>query len=294
MAKDGHSWDAENLPELHKYTTGGDASLAAEAGACLNRHNAGRNRATGFLTKSSCNYRWQAFRRALDVDHAKYNWPAYEAIHELVQQTKRGRARTTIDLLSRTRRRGKRHPVPTEKNPAWDITAGGENFQTRCTRPYWHESHHIIPDGEFQASIALTGEDEPLEEVYVKLIRGGLLEEKYNLNHLRNMIILPMASEVAYALGLPRHRVSADTRSHDAYSQKVWLGLNGIFKPLQDEVKAHAERPKYAECKEALESLSDSYRRSIEAAGKAMRAAKELEKNSLEDMFGEQSGAGTL
>ncbi|MCY1034025.1 AHH domain-containing protein [Corallococcus sp. BB11-1] len=295
MSKQEHSWDAENMPTMHTHTVGAEASIVEGAGACLNRHNAGRNKSTGFLTKSSCNYRWQAFRRALDTaDKAKYNWPAYESIQELVQKTQRGKARKTIDLLSRTPSGTRRHPVPSEDNKAWDITAGGENFQTRCTRPYWHESHHIIPDGAFQAAIAEAAAGEPLEPVYVRLIRGGLLREKYNLNHTHNMIILPMAKEVAFALGLPRHRVSRTMRSHEAYSDKVRTDLDKIFKPVQSDAKKHRKKPDYADCKKQLMDLSGTYRKGILDAGESMKATGEKENNALEDAFEADAAAGSL
>jgi hypothetical protein len=287
MSNEEHSWNAKELEKLHKRTTGKEASIVDGAGACLNRHNSNRNKRTGFLTKSSCNYRWQAFRRALDIDKAKYNWPAYESIQELVQKTRRGKARTTIDLLSRTKGGTKRHPVPNDNNKAWDITADGKNFQTQCTKPYWHESHHIIPNGEFQASIAEAGKGEPLEEVYVGLIRAGLLREKYNLNHMNNMIILPMAKEVAYALGLPRHRVSRDERSHVAYSNQVRADLDKIFKPIQKQVKEHRKPPPdYDECKQDLEELSELLREGILSVGAALKAMgkEEMENNSLDGL----------
>ncbi|MFY2561082.1 AHH domain-containing protein [Corallococcus terminator] len=291
MANEQHSWDAENMPTMHKCTSGEEASIVEGAGACLSRHSANRNKRTGFLTKSSCNYRWQAFRRALDSDDTTYNWPAYEDIQHLVQKTQRGPLRKTIDLLSRTRKGRKRQPVPTESTKAWDISGGGENFQTRCNRPYWHESHHIIPNGELQESIAEAADGEPLAPVHVRLIRGGLLREKYNLNHTHNMIILPMAKEVAYALGLPRHRVSASTRSHSAYSNKVKQDLDKIFKPIQQQAQEHRKRPDYGGCKRALVAMEGVYRADIVAGGKAKKAARDVENNALEDIFAPPQGA---
>ncbi|WP_434388728.1 AHH domain-containing protein [Melittangium boletus] len=288
MSKEQHSWDADNLPGKHMATRG-DASTKKDAGACLNRHHGRRNRVTGFLTKSSCNHRWQAFRRALDEDKVKYNWPAYESIVDHVQKTQGGKTRRTIDLLSRTGKKIKRNRVPSKDAPLWDITAGGKNFQTRCTRPYWHEAHHIVPNGELQGAIAEAGENESLAPEYIGLIRAGLLDKKYNLNHMENMIILPMAKEVAYALGLPRHRVSAGERSHSAYSHQVRMELDKIFKPIQQSVKAHADPPPdYNACKKAIEALSGSFRDQIEAAGKAMKASEKWEDNALEDMWKDQ------
>ena len=292
MSKEQHSWDIKDIQEHHKRTTGQEASIADGAGACIVRHNGRRNKATGFVTRSSCNHRWQAFRRALDVDAANYNWPAYESILELVQKTRGGKARKTLDLLSRTSGKTRRHQVPSEQDKSWDITADGENFQTRCTRPYWHEAHHIIPSGALQEAISKSAENEPLEPTFVALIRDGLLKEMYNLNHMRNMLILPMAREVAYALGLPRHRVSADARSHTEYSDKVRMRLDKIFRPIRDRVKEHGDPPPdYKACKEDLENISGSFRKDIEAAGRAMKAAGERENNALEDMWKEERSA---
>jgi len=283
MSQEQHTWDVKNMPSMHKVKTGPDCT-ARGVGACLNRHNSGRSRVTGYLFKSSCNYRYQAFRRALGEDSGKYNWPAYESIHERVQTTKRGKPRKTITLVSRTRGGQKRHPLPTEQDKAWDISADRKNFQTRCNVPYWHEAHHIIPNAELQQAIAKAGAGGERAEVYNFLIRFWLLRERYNLNHMTNMILLPMAREVAYALGLPRHRVSAKARSHGAYSTNVRLELDKIMGLIQEELQKHITLPGYDICKEQLESLSERLRKGIEEAGASMKKTEEWKNNSLDDM----------
>lgn len=288
--KGQHTWDVENLPGKHKIIIG-----ETEGGACLNRHTANRNRMTRRLTHSSCNYRWQAFRRALDgksgedqEDKMLYNWPAYEDILRFVASgvKSNGTRWRQLSLPARTRQGAQLAKIPSESNKAWDISEEGDNFQTSCNKPYWHESHHIIPNGELQAAIAEAAEGESLAEEYVKLIRGGLLDEKYNLNHTINMIILPMPNQVAYALGLPRHRASADTKSHTAYSHKAGAELDKIIKPIQKQTQEHLE-PDYACCKDQLENLSDRLRATIIKAGRDMKDTNAQEDNALDDLTGD-------
>jgi hypothetical protein len=140
-----------------------------------------------------------------------------------------------------------------------------------------------VPNGEFKTAIAEAGEGTPMKPYYVKLIRNGLLGEKYNLNHKVNMIILPMWGKIANALGLPRHRLSSETFNHTTYSNHVRTRLDKIFKPVKDDVKDHRSSD-YKACKRDLERLSSRLYKKIIAAGKTMSGG------ALDEMTPDQLG----
>jgi hypothetical protein len=48
--------------------------------------------------------------------------------------------------------------------------------------PCWHESHYIIPHAELLNGITKVGGDSSKAGELTLMIRGGLLDEGYNLN----------------------------------------------------------------------------------------------------------------
>jgi hypothetical protein len=99
------------------------------------------------------------------------------------------------------------------------------------------------------------------------VIRRGLLEEKYNLNHKDNMIILPLDSRVAEAIGLPRHRHTPGICSHRTYSDGIRRRLNEVFYPIRQVESAHKKLPDYKKCRKGIERVSKLLRRRIVQAG---------------------------
>lgn len=259
MSVDQHNWDVKRLNKLHKRIPN-----KTENGACLNRHDGGRTQqGKGYLKAHSCNHRWQAFKKA--VQGRIYNWPAYQPI-----------AGTRLVMVARTRSGTRQVTVPDGRTKGWDIKASGENFRTSCNKPYWHESHHIVPNNVLKTCIAKKAKGSKLQVKYIRMIRGGLLKEKYNLNHKINMINLPMDRRIARALKLPRHRLTAEHRSHATYSDHVKKELNAILAPVQEIVmdKHKTEVPDYTACKAAIERLSDTLYDKIRKAGELMASGK--------------------
>lgn len=267
MANSQHTFDAKDLGKKHK-----QMKDETEGGACLSRHDGGRAPGpSGKLKQHSCNHRWQAFEKA-KADADRYKWTP-ERRKALGPKPKIAMpARCKSGLLTRD--------VPT--GAEWDVTTD-PNFLTSCNRPYWHEAHHVVPNGEFKSAIADAGEGTAMRPYYVKLIRNGLLGESYNLNHKVNMILLPMWEKVAGALGLPRHRLSSETFNHAAYSNYVRTKLDKIFKPVKDDVKDHRSSD-YKACKRDLEELSKDLYERILAAGKTMGGG------ALDEMTPDQLG----
>ncbi|WIG99464.1 AHH domain-containing protein [Myxococcus sp. SDU36] len=74
----------------------------------------------------------------------------------------------------------------------------GYNF-TQDTWPYWNNAHHLIPKGTLDSVI------QKQEARVSNMIQKALLKAKYNINHKKNMLLIPQDREVAALLNLPRH-----------------------------------------------------------------------------------------
>lgn len=185
MSTAQHFADMKNLKGKHV-----KVDDALDGGRCLNRHQA---RAT-----NSCSHQWQAQRRGETEIKKIYNWPAYKDM----------KAAKQVFFQGKTANVGK------PSNGDWDAGAG-DNFK-HCNKPYFHEAHHIVPNSTLKKAI-----DEAFKKAStIRYIRGALLDAGYNLNHMSNMINLPLDTAVANALKLPRHRV-LPRMHHNDYSVVV-------------------------------------------------------------------------
>lgn len=205
--------------------------------ACLNAHH------SAYKEGNTCSYRWQAHLQAT-TDSKEYRWP-------------------------------KNYGLQPPRPGAWDVGTAG-NFQDKCTVPYWHESHHIVPHAELTNAITWVGGDSPKAAEISLMIRGGLLDEGYNLNDKINMIILPMISLHARAIRLPKHRLTPTTFHHAAYSRLVLAELKTLFRPMQEKASKH-EVPDYVLCKQQIEELSTDLYPQIKSAGRLKNPAESLE-----------------
>ena len=267
MSNRQHTEYEERLSGRHQQAGG------TEGGACLNRH------VPDWKRNNSCSHRWQGYERAVE-DKARYNWPRYQALAESGAKvrtaqglSKKGNLfppwyQAELAAPRKTMKRG----VDGKWVEAgdWDLDHG-DNFQSKCYRPYWHEANHVIPNSSLKKAIAEVGAGMHSPGRVTHVVRGRLLEAGYNLNHKGNMILLPMDAEVARALGLPRHRQTAFMRSHRAYSDNVEKELKRIFKQLKRALRQHTSPP-YKDCREALESLSKHLYKQTVAAGEQDRA----------------------
>jgi hypothetical protein len=173
---------------------------------------------------------------------------------------------------------------PFKKKPRpgqWDVTLP-RNFSESWTRPYWHNSHHIIPRSVLQDELLEAGKD---DSRVTTLITQGLLMATYNLNDKKNMIILAMDRAVSEALGLPRHLLGHEAgpnelegreeMDHPDYSRRVRMMIRPVMnqykKLVMEKLKNAHPDPPDALAKEQLERVSETIYRSILVAGKFMR-----------------------
>ncbi len=226
MSEKQHNKDIDGGVDHHM--AGGSSG-----GKCLNRHLAdkpyqGNNK--------SCSHRWQAHLQ-MKSDSGLYNWPKYQKLSR-----KRKAIPTTCQWGPRN--------IKIPKKGDWDVT--GDNFWRECYKPYWHEAHHIVPNSTLRTAIYdAVDQDADLELV----LRKGLVDESYNLNEKKNMIMLPNDAEIADAIGLPRHRLTATTFHHGAYSSKVKTELMSILRGVVKKMVKH-KKVNYNSVKTKIENLS--------------------------------------
>lgn len=229
---------------------------ASDGGACLARDT------KQFKAQWSCSHRWQALLKA-EENPGAYNWPAYQSL------ARRAPVQTSASVKD-----GKMFPawytrwLDPPKEHAWDV-GQGENFKDKCYVPYWHNAHHLVPNGALRAAINEVGKTtaKPAE---VRLeVRQGLLEVKYNLNHKRNLIILPIDKSVGRALKLPVHLSRARASRHSAYNQSVKSELDQIFSQVTRALRTCDETnpPDYQSLKDQIEALSDHLYSAVRSAG---------------------------
>lgn len=141
--------------------------------------------------------------------------------------------------------------------------------------PYWHNAHHIIPNGALKGAITKAGKE---KAGLTNLIKQGLLKATYNLNDRKNMIILPMEQDVGDLIRLPRHLRGDGTRrfSHPDYSRDAEEQMKDIIdsykKIALDALKAVEkthEKPNATLSKTALETLSEQLYEQIKNFGQA-------------------------
>lgn len=161
--------------------------------------------------------------------------------------------------------------------PRWSVDMPG-NFQ-HFRRPYWHNAHHIIPNGSLKNAIASTGED---NADIPRLIEIGLCKAEYNLNDKINMVILPMERSVAARVGLPRHLKGDDVSpgekpekfSHKDYSNRIENEVKSALSEIKQTVANALNKtegthdvPNFTLSKKKLEQLSRSVYDGITTAG---------------------------
>jgi hypothetical protein len=271
MAGKNHITD-EDLEMLHQPKNG------AQGKGCLVRH---QERTEGH----QCSHQWQARVKA-EEDSDIYNYPAYKSLcgpgkfKTAARRTSGGAVFPAdyAELINGVFKKDR----PTHEGKEWDL-GKGQNFN-HFIKPYWHNAHHIIPNGALKNSINETSDD---DERLPNMIRCGLLKATYNLNDKINMIILPQGKVVAEALGLPRHlkgdEVGPDEKgefySHADYSRNIESKLvkimNQYKKVLASAIDESHPKPPDALSKAKLEKLSkDIYKAMKEIspldAGKAL------------------------
>jgi hypothetical protein len=256
-----------------------------ENGGCLTGHEG------TFKPNRSCSYRWQAVERSRTHRKPIYNLDFTDADVQRVINQRDPNARVGPGLLmtsayySKDKKTGQKFVTPLGyatrlKIPKdfrdWWIEKG-TNFQGFIV-PWWNNAHHLIPKGILNKGIDDGARDNPrVRDVVV----CSLIEARYNINHHRNVVLLPMDKEVAVMYRLPRHLVLEDETeiqetgspvfNHQSYNATVSQRLRGIIRSYKracdDAVRRDCNTKFISIAKTQLEHLSrDCYAEVTESA----------------------------
>ncbi|WP_437331901.1 AHH domain-containing protein [Sorangium sp. So ce394] len=240
MSQKQHTADIEH--KLNHVSVSG----ATEGGQCLNRH-VGR-------TEVSCSHMWQGFKQA-EATSDLYNWPKYKGMKKMSLAVRYG----TDGFRWRERRAPRQHE--------WDVgepgPRGKSNHKDSANVPYYHEAHHLVPNGVLNGCI---NDAFGTIDAVLWAVRAGLLDEGYNINHKHNMVLLPLDAAIAKQLELPRHRAFG-SYSHRTYSKHVKTKVKKIISANQQNID-NCELTKYSDMKDQLVSLSKTLFERVVKAGK--------------------------
>jgi hypothetical protein len=260
-------------------------------GKCLTRHE------SAFKKGDECSHRYGAYLQ-ISSDRGHYDYDKYAAF------CGPGRFKTNAWKGARSGATFPRWYTLTKTKPEahdWDVGKMGalpgsrvksiENFTTHASVPYWHNAHHLVPNSTLAAKIDDTSASDGR---IPNLIRQGLLNVSYNLNDKQNMMVLPMDTKVAGALGLPRHIKGGEPgyyMNHPDYNTMV----KGKLTPIIDRYKSivakylkenHPPAPDSL-TKQALYDLAKAVHDAILAAGTANGAGASLDE--LADEIGKKA-----
>jgi len=208
---------------------------STEGGACLLKH------VTSFNENNSCSYRWQGVKKSKEAP-----------VNKIYDSVKDSSIRTMGDdwiadqsdgVVIKTLKKAKSNKSVVEL----------ERFATGFA-PYGNQVHHVLPCGAFKKAAFKVSES---TTGLLLVIIGGLLEEKYNINHKDNMIVLPTNEKVSCRVGLPRHY-----GSHPTYSNKIQGMVTEALDPYKKVADQIAKGEPHDEVdpvtlKEALEDISE-------------------------------------
>jgi hypothetical protein len=253
--------------------------------------------------ENSCSYRWQG-RQDPREDHTNI-YANYPLASEKSKLRERGIVRDHLRTMQYDTKAGGQNPADTcyaktlalpEQPKDWDLDGPerqrpipaarpgkvkrfirpNKNFTT-ATWPYWNNAHHLIPKALFRERIAEI-EDEKLRT----LVEVGLFRGRYNINHYKNVIFLPMDQEVAQVLQLPRHltlqgpaavKTGADYADHTEYTARVEDELQPIVdafaRSMRSKAKNLCKGVKTARLsRQRLEQLSETCFKKVTGFGK--------------------------
>jgi hypothetical protein len=292
--KEGH-FGAPALDKLHKPKDG------TEDGACLTGHFADyKNK----KNPHSCNYRYQAVEQAKSSSTIKAHLHSYKVGDRRIRTSAFSPGAKVDDpsflkyylrFIRGPRQEGDWHVTGPNRVITRETITGpmgviqpGHNF-TNAAWPYWNNAHHLIPKGTFSDMIKRM-------DAVSDIIQKALLKAKYNINHKRNMLLLPQDKLVARMLGLARHiRLGEDKNKgnvytdHPEYNDLVSSKLELIMFDYKNLAMSKVNPKKHGIPnvdldKTRLENLSTTMLRKTLAHG------RESPGECIDEMLGEEAG----
>lgn len=215
--------DEEHIEEM-------TSSVFHQKGGCVVRH------ISYYAEENPCSHRGTGYKISVKKRKDWYNEPdAYKA-----QDIVKADVRSWKPRIFSWKRKGsdkefifkykpKAHPTHKLIHGLWDIDPGKKyNFQRSSFVPYMHNYHHLIPNGVLNEGLY----DKQHGSRLLKLLMAG----QYNINHGRNIILLPKEERIGRIIGLPAH-CPGGKQSHKRYSTSIKGMLNDIKKRLKRALK---------------------------------------------------------
>lgn len=136
--------------------------------------------------------------------------------------------------------------------------------------PWANQVHHVLPKEVFREVMRSFSNIQDLVE-------KGLYKEGYNINHKKNMVILPEQAKYARLTGLPIHN-----GGHGGYNDRLMEKVEAAFSEYIDinkEAKnGNCKEPKAKPVKDQLEKISATYYAKILAIGNKGKKGSALKK----------------
>lgn len=213
-----------------------------DGGKCVGAHE------YYYKESNSCSYRWQAHHRATTSDAALYG--TVRTAHSAPAPSTAAKYFGNLALTKAP------DPVQTSKTGRQYQHVEGQPFRTAFA-PWFNNAHHLLADAELKNAIFEVSSGLSVVE---DMIVQGLLQNQYNINHWKNMMILPQESRVGCDLQLPTHPKGD---SHPSYSATVKSGVDAALTPYQtvvEQVKSNEKHdvPNPVNIVAALVALSES------------------------------------
>lgn len=122
---------------------------------------------------------------------------------------------------------------------------GEENFKPRDNGgiaayfPYYHQHHHMIPQGAFRDFVIYgEGDVEPAERIKI------VLKSRWNINEPDNIVMLPKEEFIADIVMLPSHQpygFYGPDRFHQTYSKSLKMKLDDVRNKIDEAVKGNKD-----------------------------------------------------
>lgn len=238
-----------------------------DGGACLVKH------VVPFKDSDSCSYRWQGVKKAgQQPGQAAYDAHRNQKYHVGGRSAGPFEPQDTGAVTASPGMAGKVVSAARVTKKGLRTIIEVTNFTTGWS-PYGNQVHHLL-----NASSLRKGIDE-LADIWYPIrwvIVNGLLNEKYNLNHFDNNLILPTKDYHCRETGLPKHY-----GSHPAYSAEIKSAVKRAltpYKAIANQMKKKKDHDKLEpeKLKDALIQISNTMYTNIVNLAASNRASRKL------------------
>lgn len=271
--------DDEHVEKLPK-------SSYHDDGACVCRHESHR--------KAGCHYDRNGFQETVSARAALYSSPTRFDASEADEVTQKTRMIGPKDSPSRRAVTSPSYQTAARRaggESLWNVGAKAdgvhENFKPRSMGgvgfhyPYFHEWHHLIANAMLVKHLLLRGKPEPY------LLLEVLMAGKYNLNHARNIVLLPQQKRVGDIVKWPIH--PNNHGKFDEYAQELLRKIKGRLEKALAET-GHPVRNKTTEdIAESVYKISDRLLTILDAVGKEKGG---VHLNRVRKLYEELQGQG--